>query len=349
MTERFEVTLKPVANYFFGGERTFGEGDTANYSAESNLFPQQTALLGVLRYRLLEQHHALPLSENRPLANALIGKRSFQMDDSQQDFGIIRSVGPLLLKKDDTHYRITNEKEKLIADFSPAATLWTGAQSSVLPALKEYVPKNGYPDYLVNLRNHADKILLSDVITTQEEVGIYKTTDGGDHTDGFFKQTSCRMAKGCRFVFHVQAAPVPFEKVDYSLQPEQVMVSFGAEQKQFMCKIRPMEAEEEVVLPVSPEPRATDERIVLISDAWVNDDFYDYCAYAQAETTSFRTVTYDHDFKGPKPTRLNLLRKGGVLYPREGRLRELGSYLQQWDKYRSVGFNHFLYQPEPKN
>ena len=50
----YKITLTPVEGYFFGGETTFGEGQAKNYFAKSNLLPQETALLGMLRYQILK-------------------------------------------------------------------------------------------------------------------------------------------------------------------------------------------------------------------------------------------------------------------------------------------------------
>lgn len=45
--------------FFFGGERTLDDGKSADYISHSNKFPQQSALLGMIRYQLLKQHNLL--------------------------------------------------------------------------------------------------------------------------------------------------------------------------------------------------------------------------------------------------------------------------------------------------
>ena len=55
--------------FFFGGERTLDDGKSADYISHSNKFPQQSALLGMIRYQLLKQHNLLsqfPYTENKP-------------------------------------------------------------------------------------------------------------------------------------------------------------------------------------------------------------------------------------------------------------------------------------------
>ena len=53
----FKVTLEPKDWFFFGGSSTFDNGTKTSYIAHSLLFPQQTALLGMIRYQLLKQNN----------------------------------------------------------------------------------------------------------------------------------------------------------------------------------------------------------------------------------------------------------------------------------------------------
>ena len=47
------IKLTPLDKFFFGQKKTFGD-DNANYFVYSSHFPQQTTLLGLLRYQLLQ-------------------------------------------------------------------------------------------------------------------------------------------------------------------------------------------------------------------------------------------------------------------------------------------------------
>lgn len=80
-TKIWLIRLRPLEPFYFGGANNFSAGSDpykVNYLSRSNYFPQQTSLLGMLRYCLLEQAGKLPLSNNnRPSAKALIGAESF--------------------------------------------------------------------------------------------------------------------------------------------------------------------------------------------------------------------------------------------------------------------------------
>ena len=100
------VKLTPLTPFFFGGENTFGEGEETNYLAKSNYFPQQTTLLGLIRYELLRQNELLgtdPISKNW---EAIIGKQSFQYENTQftNEYGAIDSLSPVFLMNKDTSY-----------------------------------------------------------------------------------------------------------------------------------------------------------------------------------------------------------------------------------------------------
>lgn len=54
MNRHYLITLTPMDWFFFGGERTLDDGKSADYISHSNKFPQQSALLGMIRYQLLK-------------------------------------------------------------------------------------------------------------------------------------------------------------------------------------------------------------------------------------------------------------------------------------------------------
>ena len=94
MSQFYRIQLTPLDTLFFGGENTFGQDSGANYFAQSNRFPQQTTLLGVLRHQILMQNDAFPLTnDNKEKATQLIGAHSFDVNAHNQ-FGSIKSLSP---------------------------------------------------------------------------------------------------------------------------------------------------------------------------------------------------------------------------------------------------------------
>lgn len=105
---RYLLTFQPKEPFFFGGELTFSD---TSYFARSELFPQQSQLLGMIRKTLMEQfgqlryHNKGVWSDDYALAERAAGtstfdfarKKAFLWIEEQPDFGLIRSLSPLFL------------------------------------------------------------------------------------------------------------------------------------------------------------------------------------------------------------------------------------------------------------
>ncbi|MDR1553105.1 MAG: hypothetical protein LBS69_06555, partial [Prevotellaceae bacterium] len=127
------ITLTPVGSYYFGGEHSFTVGkkeddnnDLASYIVESNLFPQQTSLLGMLRFWILRNDElAFNLATNRianeQRANELIGKSSFCANE-ERNFGKIKGLGVCFLQKNGKAVLPTPLDYGLNVDFSKSQT-----------------------------------------------------------------------------------------------------------------------------------------------------------------------------------------------------------------------------------
>ena len=115
----FYVTLSPLEPYFFGSERKLGDGFSntrSSYFVQSELVPQQSTLLGMLRFFLLKQ--AGYVRDDYRTDEELIGKNSFMISSTNQssataytqDFGAIKSISPLFLADQDDKYYIVTPK-----------------------------------------------------------------------------------------------------------------------------------------------------------------------------------------------------------------------------------------------
>ncbi|MCB0573361.1 MAG: hypothetical protein KDC61_02195, partial [Saprospiraceae bacterium] len=94
----FELT--PLGEFFFGGEATFGP-ENRHYYVRSNLLPQQTSLLGLLRHELLKSNpQAFDLVTDRirdkTAAAELVGSQGFD-GSTDKAFGIIEGLSPVFL------------------------------------------------------------------------------------------------------------------------------------------------------------------------------------------------------------------------------------------------------------
>ncbi|MCI5056451.1 MAG: hypothetical protein MRY83_10110 [Flavobacteriales bacterium] len=114
-SEILKITLTPMSRFFFGGEIVFGRSGAQDkrrrsYLVHSNIFPQQTSILGMIREQLLRQNNLLSpwdSKEKKERAKRLIGNTGFGIKltspghralKTSESFGFIKELSPLLLE-----------------------------------------------------------------------------------------------------------------------------------------------------------------------------------------------------------------------------------------------------------
>ena len=98
MSKRYLVKLTPIGKFFFGGDMRFGingkEEKFSSYIIESSKMPQQTSLLGMMRFLLLSKDKTLfDVKENcikedvseESLKN-LIGVSGFSVSENKDEY-----------------------------------------------------------------------------------------------------------------------------------------------------------------------------------------------------------------------------------------------------------------------
>lgn len=110
---RYKITLKSLQPFLFGGDNTFGSlGDKENgtYQMTSRLFPQQSAILGMLKKELMIQKGLLTrkikgewVDKNLTFeAREFVGTEKFDMNSKTlQNFGVIKEISPVFIQKDE--------------------------------------------------------------------------------------------------------------------------------------------------------------------------------------------------------------------------------------------------------
>ena len=107
MNKTYLITLTPMGKFFFGGDMTFTvngkDTDFTSYIIRSNKFPQQTSLLGMLRFLILRNDRNVFDSSSQSIidttkAKDLIGDRSFEITGSKGSFGVIKNISPCFVQ-----------------------------------------------------------------------------------------------------------------------------------------------------------------------------------------------------------------------------------------------------------
>jgi len=313
---RYLVRLKPVNQFFFGGENTFGEGAKVNYLVKSNPFPQQTTLLGTIRKEILIQGGLLKVTDcgevmakngGAEVAD-LIGPESFNLEKDNQQFGVIKRLSPVFLyNADDSEsgaffiqapkdHKLTFERHK------GKTNLNLKRPKLNIPHLKGYKAKNGIKTLFKNSVTR-EIIGFDEIFEPMEKIGITKGIGGKADEKAFYKQTSYRFLKGFEFAFIID--------LDFDLNDG--LVFMGADRTAFLMRAINFDKSFEAIFPRDHGK----ERIVLLSDACVSEDIFDDCHFAITDVIDFRNITTSSTKYSPKKVaeKYTFLQRGSVLYP----------------------------------
>ncbi|MBL7729656.1 MAG: hypothetical protein JNM88_00645 [Chitinophagaceae bacterium] len=314
------IQLRPLTPYFFGSENTFGE-DSTNYFVRSNYLPQQTTLLGFLRYELLLQNGLLGTDPgvNGSAWNRLIGQESFRADqaDKLTDFGAIRKISPLFLSNGTDHYITApmtmvmydkDGKEELAGlelSFEETGQSFTTCFRKKVPCLT--VKKETYkakweakPVWLSNdgktIRQwpYEDKFedgrgFVNGLFIEELQTGIFrkKAKKKTDKEEGdFYKKVSYRLADNFRFSFIVSFDLPPETKFGTRI------VTMGGERSVFEMTAAPTNKSFENIFPPSlfAGYAGMQKALVLTSDAFATEDISTLCDYSISEGVPFRNI-----------------------------------------------------------
>ncbi|KGN75943.1 CRISPR-associated protein Cmr3 [Porphyromonas gulae] len=203
-TYLYLIKLTPLDKFFFGQKKTFGD-DNANYFVYSSHFPQQTALLGLLRYQLLQIAGVDVFKDNKiqdtNKAAKLIGEQSFSpfVKDKLQ-FGIIQSLSPVFIidkMNEDEYFLPVGRRFQKKEEEAPYNLLHLSYEDECPPIFESresqkekeeaYDPKKGLASCWLSSKSHT---LLNeeDFFTKDERIGIRKDYEGATNDDAFFCQ-----------------------------------------------------------------------------------------------------------------------------------------------------------------
>jgi CRISPR-associated protein Cmr3 len=190
--KNYLIKLTPLGPFFFGGKKRSEAETETDYYLKSRFFPQQTAVLGMLRQELLMQNKVFPLNEkNREKTAQLIGQNSFNPEEkeNEQDFGVIREISPLFLVKEEkkdhknkTSYYHTAPRDHGLVLIEKDKNYY----------FKDYNPKNR-PRQLIAHDAPGKGIDMDKFFRPYQQVGIKKDKTGIPGDDAYYKQIFYRL------------------------------------------------------------------------------------------------------------------------------------------------------------
>lgn len=363
---QYLITLTPAGNYFFGNDRGFGDKsynpDAINYLVSGLKYPQQTTLLGFLRYELLRNAGCLAPKHTTDEAKTLIGK-SGGFDGSDKKYGIIKSLSPVFLKLqkgNETTFILPSGKvfqdgtEKYVDEFDDVVE-----GNSVV--LTEYDPKK----YLTDLSEFViiNKTGKETVFGEAQQIGIKKNYQGNTEDEAFFKQTFSRLKKNHKKQRYAFAFYVEFTRKLNDNELKSDMVFMGGDQSIFKLEIKKLENEpimENLFEKIDAQnnefiDQAIDSnkyKVVLLSDCKLNKTIFDNSIIGINEVVDFRHITtrattsrFGHVGKNAtdldKSDKQELITKGSVFYVRGSQLKEFCNEFENHTEYKTIGYNNF--------
>ena len=365
---KYQITLTPVDKFFFGGDMTFQVGTNkkdpfneqySSYIIQSSLFPQQTSLLGMLRFLILRNDKVVFKDgkiADKEKAKKLIGERSFTVNVGNHDenhFGLIKSLGHVRICRKAVGNKITYlEYAPLFRelDFANASSGTYNMKDVCIPGLteKEYKAKEGLSAKLTDGNSFYDFVQGEDpkkegVFIEDRRIGIDRNTKTGKVEDeALFKQISYRFnnkkASYC-FVFNAEVDD-SLNLEDYNRQ----LVSVGGDNSQFVIGISKAGDSQRDIAPMN-------NAVCLLSPTFLSRAEAQTAKFAITRLMSFRFLLSEmdkvksyHILSGnlTRSERYELYAPGSVFYFEDNVQKETFEGLIKAKKeFRQIGYNEY--------
>ena len=318
---RYLVKLTPLEPFMFGGEQTFGalgDKEAGSYIVKSRKFPQQSAILGMLKKEIMTQAKLLTRKrrgewvdkKNWQEAINLVGKEKFDIAKKEkQDFGAIKQISPMFLMQGNTIFI-----KKVDIDSYPYED----------GRLKDYNPKKDIYDNYISL-DEKHKLNSNDIFESIEQVGNKK---GGEENSLFKKSAYLFKQNKYHFAFYVD--------IDFELKDS--IVALGADGSRFKLEVSKTDKELDYI--------DKNGYLTLLSDAYITVDIKNYCDFAITSEISYRNLKNKKDAR--KPSKLEksdtkyLYEKGSIfINPSQELINNLKN-----PNLEQIGYNIFTYKGE---
>lgn len=334
MSNRYLIRLKPIDTFFFGGEVTFGKlGDKqeGSYLVKSRQFPQQSAVLGMIRRELMIQEGLLTRKrngewiegqDNIEAAHKLVGKEQFDKTKTNQNYGIIKTISPVFLWQENEPYILRKEFGTL--EKEEGKSYINGIEKPFLPYLKNFDPKKGIQTNVISQKNC---YRLDDLLTPIERVGNQKK----EMENAFFKLTAYKFERDFEFAFILEL------NQPYNLQENLVLL--GGNNSYFKMRITPQfeKSFEELFDFVRPPQNA----IMLLSDSYLSGNVLEHCDFSVTHTLSFRNIKSKiekHKGQFEKHEQVDLYERGSIFFNYTDELKKI---LDNHNLH-TVGMNYYI-------
>lgn len=360
---KYLVKLLPLGNFFFGGDMMFkiNNEDTAfsSYIIHSFMIPQQTSILGMLRYLILSNNtDAFDICNNHikniDKANELIGETSFTVCNNNHlpnNYKSIKNIGPCFILDIENNKSYFKSPKDIDIKIIKEKTKYTiiNATINLMPHNIPYIIMNNeeqcpfigkktlhnYYSSLDGCRYEENELFKED-----SRIGINKSYTGKTENEALYKQISYQLNKNFCFAFEVDVADT-INLTDYNKQ----IVKLGADNSYFIFNA---ERIENIKYPV----QKNELRTVLISDTYLPDISKCKIQFAITDVRPFRFLniknsiddkSYNVNYKFSRSKeRYDLFQAGSVFYfDNNDDKKHFCSQIDKYAEFKQIGYNRY--------
>lgn len=303
---KYLVKLKPINNFFFGSDVIFGNfknEETSNYLVKSRFFPQQTAILGLIRRQILVQKGLITKkvkgewvtaqkkddsilnSDNsknyeyqknillKEEAKKLVGIGKFDINNDNLDLGIINKISPVFITKEGIYLFQINKFGEFKKEESCKSFI-NGVEKNFIPLLENFKYKDGILKNLVSL-SKTEPIPFSKVFKEIDQIGNNKK----EQENALFKKTYYRFLDDYEFSFILEL------KEEFIL--EESIISLGGDNSNFkMSSFKIDQNFNDLIKDIN----IPNNSITLFSDSYIKEDISNECDFSVNNMISFQNL-----------------------------------------------------------
>lgn len=391
------ITLTPTGKFFFGGDMTFlrekiNENEDkelesfnekfSSYIIHSNHLPQQTSLLGMLRFYLLSNNNECFDKKDMKItsperAAQLIGSHSFDME-KDDNYGVIENISPCCIQ-----VSIDNgEWETMIpAGFdwgvnvkfnNKPKAIFNNIEMSI-PELENFEYKKGLKKGFVT-ENSKELFSYDDIFEEDTRIGITKSTSGkhdSSQDNAFYKQINYRFRvkenkkenkkeedlRSLKFRFAFTATLTEETSDNKKLNLPSDIVTLGADSSTFILNIKRTNDENGNKAEKDDNQVETEKesiaKVTLLSDSFIPEDALQFVKFAMCETVPFRylkTVVKENNSASDyihikrSQTKTMLYKRGAVFFFDNTEKKQEFTKRMEIKKFTTIGYN--IYKPK---
>ena len=326
------IKLKPLNPFYFGSTKSFddnrvNENYKKPYFLKGNLYPQQTAILGMLRKKILEDNGILVENvkrdnEQKNKEKEYIGK--ITNDLSESTFGKIENISSVQIYIEDMpYYYYEDNKEEKKAKFCKEKN-FTNRNGE--KKLLKYNPKN-FEEYFKRFEN-GNRKSKDEIFTEVTEFGIDKQKKEEEDNSLFKKQRYLFKEKNIYFGLYVVLKDTDIKNG---------FVQLGDKYSIFYLEVEKKEKKLEI------DENRDNNLILFTSDMYIEqDDLSKLLELSEGmilKNNKFKFINDDNNkfYKNKKSQ--NLIKRGSILISNKEILDILKD--KKYENYKKVGFNDY--------